>query len=87
MGMGMSLRLRRIYSWQTCKNIKWKRYLTLVAGAKSHGNFQTIEQRRLNFFRHRLRFAVYFSSTAAAAAAVTVTTTTTMSKKKKETRS
>lgn len=39
-----------------------------------------MEQPRLNFFRHRLRFAVYFSSTAAEAA-VTVTTTTTMSKK------
>lgn len=29
----------RIYSWQTCKNTTWKRYLTLAAGAKSHENF------------------------------------------------
>lgn len=38
-----------IYSWQTCKCIKWKRYLSLAAGAKSHENFQTAEKRKLDF--------------------------------------
>lgn len=56
---------RKIYSWQTCKNTKWGRYLTFVAGAKSHGNFTNYR----NFFHHRLRilFFIFVAQTVAIA--------------------